>query len=100
MNQWFGGELSNLVCTDSFSLQVLIMLNWLPSVVEMPVGWSMILLESSVLSIKRGGRLHVVSEVQVTEDSMSWHNVVVPGWLIVPGMSKLSSVFLTHEQWE
>ena len=79
--------------------QVLIVLQWVISWVEVLIWWSMSLLEGSVVDALSKVGLHLSSEVPLGEETIGWNPVVVLSWFVVPEVLEASGVGVREVEW-
>ena len=80
-------------------LQVLIVLEWVESLVVVLVRRAVVLLERSVGFASLEVLLHLSSKVPLGKQAEVWHPVVVGGRLVVPGVLEVRSMGVRKVEW-
>mgnify|MGYP006866641861 CR=1 FL=1 len=80
-------------------LQVLVVLEWVESLVVVLVWRAVVLLERSVGFASLEVLLHLSSEVPLGKQAEVWHPVVVGGGLVVPGVLEVGSMGVRKVEW-
>ena len=85
---------------DIVSLEDLVVFQWIESLWEMLVWWSMILLEWSISGGSSKVRFQLIVEVTFGEKTILWESMVICSWLVIPGVRESSGMGVTHVEWE